>query len=136
MAASLREQVLTTIEAMHACRDQDEACAVSRLMGQGTSEIDARVLLDFVGLALGRAVISRMPATTSIRLSETVHIRNSKNQGPLRSTCSPAFPLESVGCDCCREDKLAQKSKWARSAPRPIFPVLFSVREKRNVYWR
>src|SRR5215471_6323945 len=80
MAASLREQVLTTIEAMHACRDQDEACAVSRLMGQGTSEIDARVLLDFVGLAFGRAVISRMPATTSIRLSETVHIRNSKNQ--------------------------------------------------------
>jgi hypothetical protein len=65
---------------MHDCRDQDEACVVSRLIGQGLSEIDARVLVDFVGLAFGRAVISRMPATTSIRLSDTVHIRNRKNQ--------------------------------------------------------
>jgi hypothetical protein len=80
MAASLREQILATIEAMHAGRDQDEACIVSRLMGQGLSETQSRVLLDFVALAFGRAVILRMASTTSIRLADTVHIRNRKNQ--------------------------------------------------------
>jgi hypothetical protein len=51
MAVSLREQVLATIEAMHAGRGQEDSWIVNRLMSLGLSEIDSEVLLAFVGLA-------------------------------------------------------------------------------------
>jgi len=74
MKNSVREQVLVAIRAMAVCDSKSEESFVKEMMLCGFSEFDAEIMLAFVPIAFGRAVIERMPFAEGLRLSDTADV--------------------------------------------------------------
>jgi len=72
---TLRDDVLITTVAMAESISASEQAVVENLMARGYSELRAEVLLAFVPLGLGRAIISRLPNGSSIVLPDTALIQ-------------------------------------------------------------
>ena len=73
---TLREDVLITTVAMAESISAGEQAVVENLMARGYSELRAEVLLAFVPLGLGRAIISRLPDGPSIVLPDKAVIKD------------------------------------------------------------
>jgi hypothetical protein len=73
---TLREDVLTTTAIMEEVISSGEYVVVERLVAQGYSELQAELLLAFVPLGLGRAVIARLPTDPPLILPDTALIRD------------------------------------------------------------
>jgi hypothetical protein len=90
---TLRDDVLMTTVAMAESISDGEAAVVENLIARGYSELRAEVLLVFVPLGLGRAIISRLPAEPPIVLPETAVIQEAPKgrQFKVRLTDVPEF---------------------------------------------
>lgn len=73
---TLRDDILTTTAVMEEVITLGEHAVVERLVAQGYSELQAELLVAFVPLGLGRAVIARLPADTPLTLPDTALIRD------------------------------------------------------------
>lgn len=72
---AVRDDVLLTAAVLEET-DSDEHAAVEKLIERGYSLLRAEVLVAFVPLGLGRAVIKRLAADPPILLSDTASVRD------------------------------------------------------------
>jgi hypothetical protein len=77
---SLRNDVLTTIGVMAGNPDASEGEIVDFLRCLGYDDLQAEILVAFIPLGLGRAVIRRLPVETPIDLSDCVWVLKGDRQ--------------------------------------------------------
>jgi hypothetical protein len=74
---SVSDDVLETTAAFHHCGSKGEPAVVDHLIELGYSPLRAEILLVFIPLGLGRAIIKRVPGGATIKLPEIALIRDS-----------------------------------------------------------
>ena len=79
---TLRDDILITSRVISDSRTSDDGSIVAQLVRRGYGPLQAELLVAFVPLGLGRAVIGRLPISPPVRLSDTALIRDPK-QGKL-----------------------------------------------------
>jgi hypothetical protein len=76
---NMRNDVLTTARIIGDFPLASEQSIVERLVAQGYKALQAELLVTFVPLGLGRAVIARLPVDAPIRVPETALISDSNS---------------------------------------------------------
>jgi hypothetical protein len=89
---SITDDVLETTVAFYQCGSKGEQAVVDQLIACGYSPLRAEILLAFVPLGLGRAVIARLPVSSPIHLPEIALIRYSNGEdGSVSLASVPEF---------------------------------------------
>lgn len=73
-----RDDALTTSAVMSNSRASDDGSIIAQLIRRGYGSLQAELLVAFVPLGFGRAVIARLPISPPMSLSDTALIRDPK----------------------------------------------------------